>query len=167
MDLLEKMQYTIDLAKQALNKGEMPIAAVIFHENEIISSTYTSEKLDKRFLVHAELKALLEADKQKYPIHVRKEMQLFTNLEPCMMCLGTAMSFFIGEIHYALEAPMDGAVDFARQYWNMPCNGFASYDLPQISKGLLRDESQKLFKEYLKIQKPGPMHDFAKALTLL
>ena len=34
----------------------------------------------------------------RYPLNKRKEMQLFTTLEPCMMCLGAAMSFYIGEI---------------------------------------------------------------------
>jgi len=110
MTVEEKMKVVMELAEKALIDNEMPISAVIFHGDTIVSSSYTSERADKSFLVHAELKALLEADKQGYSIKSRKEMQLFTNLEPCMMCLGAAMTFFIGDIYYALEAPIDGAV---------------------------------------------------------
>ena len=70
--------------------------------------------MDERFLVHAELNALLEADKLKYEIPDRKKMQLFTTLEPCLMCYGSAMSFFIGEIYYSLKAPDDGALNLIR-----------------------------------------------------
>ncbi|MBD3192680.1 MAG: nucleoside deaminase [Candidatus Heimdallarchaeota archaeon] len=167
MDTKQKMQIAIKVAKEALNKGELPISAVIFHGNEIISSCHTSEKEDKRFLIHAELKALLDADRKQYPIKIRKEMQLFTNLEPCMMCLGAAMTFFIGEIYYALEAPMDGAVEFAKQLWKKECKEIPSYQLPKITSGILRVESQELFKEYIRVNKPGPLYDFAKSLALL
>ena len=167
MESVDKMGIAIEVAREALNKGELPIAAVIFYGDQIISSSHTSERLDKRFLVHAELKALLEADMQQYPISKRKQMQLFTTLEPCMMCLGAAMTFFIGEIHYALEAPMDGAVEYAKDFWGKQCVEIPSYGLPTIHSGILRAESQDLYREYLQIHKPGPMYDFAKALSLL
>lgn len=167
MDINQKMKITIKVAREALNKGEMPISAVVFHGDEIISSCYTSEKEDKRFLVHAELKALLEADMKRFSVKARKEMQLFTNLEPCMMCLGAAMTFFIGEIYYALEAPIDGALDFANQFWSKECKEIPAYRLPKITGGILREESQNLFKEYIQFNKPGPMYDFAKSLVLL
>ena len=36
-------------------------------------------------------------------------MELFTNLEPCMMCLGASISSFVGKVCYSLNAPSDGA----------------------------------------------------------
>ena len=32
------------------------------------------------------------------------------------MCIGAAMSFYLGEIYYALESPGDGAVDLVRAW---------------------------------------------------
>ncbi|MNP23356.1 tRNA-specific adenosine deaminase [compost metagenome] len=87
-------------------------------------------------------------------------MQLFTTLEPCMMCLGAAMSSYIGEIFYALEAPMDGAVRYANEYWDKECKEIPSY-------GFHREEVKKLFKEYLIRNKSGAFYDFAETLASL
>jgi tRNA(adenine34) deaminase len=165
VDIQEKMRLTITVAQQALEQGELPIAAVVFLEDEMVSSCYTTDRADKRFLVHAELKALLEADMMKYPVKKRKAMQLFTTLEPCMMCLGAAMSSFIGEIYYALEAPMDGAVSFANLFSKKECNEIPSYRLPRIQGGLMRDDVKNLFKEYVERNQPGAFYDFAASLA--
>lgn len=167
MTVEEKMRFTIKLAEQALECGEFPISAAIFHGEEVISSAYATEKADGRFLVHAELKALIEADLKRPSFKARRKMQLFTSLEPCMMCLGAAMSFFIGEVHYALESPVDGAVSMATGRWSQVQPEFASYSLPKIQGGLLRAESQELFRRYLALSPNSPMRRFAEALANL
>jgi len=165
MNIEEKMKKTIELAEEAVNIGEIPIAAIIYLGDEIISKSFTSEKMDKRYLVHAELKALIEADLKKFPMKERRKMQLFTTLEPCMMCLGAAMTFGIGEIYYALEAPCDGAVSLAKQKWDEDSKEYPGYKLPTIYGGILRDESKQLFIGYTDINKNVPM--FVKHLSSL
>ena len=66
-----------------------------------------------------------------------------------MMCLGAAMSFFIGEIYYDLEAPVDGAAEFAQRFWQENHESIPSYTLPDIYKGLLKTESQEVLREYI------------------
>lgn len=166
MDITDKMKITLDHAKEAMKKGECPIAAIVFLDDEIIAKSYTKEYAEKRFLVHAELNALIEADLKRYSFEDRRRMQLFTNLEPCLMCMGAAMSFFIGEIYYALESPMDGAVELAHQ-WNPNDGGFASYRVPKITGGVLRKESQELFHEFFQISEQGGLKTFANSLALL
>lgn len=165
MKIEEKMNKTVELAQQALVEGELPIAAIIYLDEQIISSAYTSEKLHKRFMVHAELKALLDADCKLYSIEERKRMQLFTTLEPCMMCLGAAMTFFVGEIYYALEAPMDGAVHFAKKFWSNDCSEIPSYTLPRIIGGIQKTEVKGLFREYALRNPESPMYFFALSLA--
>lgn len=63
-DLNEKMKLVINLAEKALEKNELPIACIIFHNNTIVAQSHTSENEDKRLLVHAELKALVELDRK-------------------------------------------------------------------------------------------------------
>jgi tRNA(adenine34) deaminase len=168
MNIIEKMELTIKLAEEAMENGELPISAIIFLDDEIISKAYATEKTDKRFLVHAESKALLEADKKCFSVKDRKRMQLFTTLEPCMMCLGASLSFFIGEIYYALEAPMDGAVKFAQNLLQEECKEIPSYKLPKIEGGILREEAKELFKKYIRENKEGTfMFSFAKSLAEL
>ena len=165
MNIEEKMKKTIELAEEALNNGEIPIAAIVYLGDEIISKSFTSEKKDKRYLVHAELKALIEADLKKFSMKERREMQLFSTLEPCMMCLGAAMSFCVGEIYYSLEAPCDGAVSLAKQKWDKDSKEYPGYKLPTIYSGILRNESKQLFIKYKYINENVPM--FVKHLSSL
>lgn len=64
MTVNEKMKLVINLAEKALEKNELPIACIIFHNNTIVAQSHTSENEDKRLLVHAELKALVELDRK-------------------------------------------------------------------------------------------------------
>jgi tRNA(adenine34) deaminase len=160
------MRLTLKLAEEAMNSGECPIAATVFLDDEIISQGYTKEFSERRLLVHAELNALLDADLKRYPYTDRVRMQLFTNLEPCLMCMGAAMSSFIGEVYYALESPADGAVAVTRE-WNPQSEDFASYRVPSIYGGILRAESKALFKAFADRCEPGGLKAFAEGLAKL
>jgi tRNA(adenine34) deaminase len=166
MDINQKMQIAIDMAKEGLKGNLLPVGAVIFHGDKIISKAYATDVLNKTYLAHAEMNVLWEADNNKYSVKERKQMQLFVTLEPCMMCLGAAMSFFIGEVYYALEAPIDGAVGFAKEFWK-GSSEIPAYSLPKIYGGILRNQSQELFAEYTKQNNSGAMYEFAKTLSQL
>ena len=72
MTVNEKMSLVIALAEKALEKNELPIACIIFHNDAIIAQSYTSEIEDKRLLVHAELKALMELDQKRISAKEKK-----------------------------------------------------------------------------------------------
>ncbi len=159
---IERMNITIDLAEEALAKGEMPISACVFFEDQVIAKAHTSEKSDGRFLVHAELKALLKADILKYSIEDRKKLQLYTTLEPCLMCYGAALSFFMGEIYYSLKAPEDGALSLVNfENFN---SDYMRFQKPSISGGYCIERSKSLFIEYMNIIEDGSMHDFSSQI---
>lgn len=158
------MRQVLALAAEALKQGEFPIAAIVVLDDEIISQATTSEQREKRFLVHAELAALEEADKQHLSFNQRARAKLITNLEPCLMCMGAAMSCFLGEVVYGLESPGDGAVALVRS-WVRAEEDIPGYRVPRITGGLLREESIRLFKDYVACHEPGPMRDWAETLA--
>jgi tRNA(adenine34) deaminase len=160
------MQQVLALAADALEQGEFPIAAIVVLDGEIVSRATASEQREKRFLGHAELVALEEADKQQLSFDERGRARLFTNLEPCLMCVGAAMSFFLGEIVYGLESPGAGAVELVRA-WVRKEEDIPGYRIPKITGGLLREESIRLFDEYVARREPGPMRAWAETLTRL
>jgi tRNA(adenine34) deaminase len=160
------MRRTLALAAEVLEAGEFPIAALVVHEGQVIASATASEQREKRFLGHAELVALEEADRQGLSFEERRRAMLFTNLEPCLMCMGAAMSFFLGEIYYGLESPGDGAVALV-QSWARREEDIPGYQIPRITGGLLREESIRLFAEYVSRRPPGPMRDWAEKLARL
>jgi tRNA(adenine34) deaminase len=158
------MGQVLALAGEALEAGELPIAAIVVLDHEIIAQATASEQREKRFLGHAELVALIEADKRQLSLAERRRAQLFTNLEPCLMCMGAAMSFFLGEIVYGLKSPGDGAVDLVRG-WVRKEEDIPGYQVPRIVGGLLREKSIRLFDAYVARREPGPMRDWAATLV--
>jgi tRNA(adenine34) deaminase len=158
------MREALAVARQGLDKGELPIGAIVVVNGRIIASAHTMERSEGRFLVHADLLALEAADRlQPFP-GKRREAALYVNLEPCLMCLGAAMSFFLGEIYYGLESPGDGAVDLVRQ-WQKKHEDFPGYRAPRITGGILREESIALFQEYVDRHSSGAMWEWAKTLS--
>lgn len=160
------MQRALELAERALAEGEFPIASVVVLDGEIIASAATAERREGRFLVHAEYEALRQADRLGLSLARRRAAALYTNLEPCLMCLGAAMTFFLGRLTYALESPSDGAVEVVSK-WVRPGGDFAEYRLPQIEGGVLRGESLQLFQRYVAMHPPSPMWQWAKSLAEL
>ena len=160
------MRQALDLAASALGQGEFPIAAIVVLDDQIIARATASEQREKRFLGHAELVALEDADKQQLSFDQRSRACLYTTLEPCLMCMGAAMSFFLGELVYGLESPGDGAVELIRG-WARKEEDIPGYQIPRITGGLLREESICLFEEYVARREPGAMRDWAETLTRL
>lgn len=160
----QNMQQVLALAEEGLAQGELPIAAIVVLDGKIISQSTTKEKQEGRLLVHAELLALQMADKLRPFPGKRRNMQLYTNLEPCLMCLGAAMSSFVGEILYALESPGDGAVSLIQQ-WERDKLAFPAYQLPKIQGGICRDQSLQLFERYLEQNPPSPLTEWVIKLV--
>jgi deoxycytidylate deaminase len=67
---------------------------------KVVASAHTQERRQRRLLVHAELLALDEAD--RVPGLKRPESVLYTTVEPCLMCMGAAMTTMVGSVAYAL-----------------------------------------------------------------
>jgi tRNA(adenine34) deaminase len=160
------MRQALRLAEEALALGEFPIAAIVVLDGEVIGQGTASEQREVRFLGHAELVALEQADRLGLSYEQRRRARLFTTLEPCLMCMGAAMSFFLGEITYALESPGDGAVGLV-QGWDRREEDMPAYQVPKVTGGLLREESVRLFQRYVSMQPPGPMRDWAETLAKL
>lgn len=141
------MHEALAVAGQGLDRRELPIGAVVVVDDEIVASAYTQERAQRRLLVHAELLALDQADRVLE--RQRRQATLYTTLEPCLGCLGAAMTVGIGRIVFALESPADGAArlvaewDSERRREDLP-----GYQFPAVHGGVCRDESRELFARF-------------------
>lgn len=164
MTIEEKMRTAIEIGEKSLTNGELPVGAVIFKGDEIIGSAYSSGESKRVFLRHAEMKVLWEVDQMGYSVSDRKSMQLFVTLEPCMMCFGAAMGFFVGEIYYSLSSPIDGAISIFGTDWNVGNSVFKSYNPPKYYSDILPDEGKALLNKYVQLKKEGALVDFCNSL---
>jgi tRNA(adenine34) deaminase len=160
------MRAALRQAQEGLEKGELPIGAVVVLDDEIISAAHTMERSEGRLLVHADLLALEAADKIRPFPGNRRDARLFVTCEPCLMCLGAAMSFFLGEVIYGHESPGDGAVSLI-QHWQRQEADFPGYRVPKIVGGVLRDEAIALFEAYVARHSGGPVWEWARTIAAL
>lgn len=167
MTVEEKMRLALKEGEKSLQNGELPVGAVIFNGDDIIGKAHSSGESNRIYLRHAEMKLLWEVDEKGYTVKERKDMQLFVTLEPCMMCLGAAMGFFIGEVYFSMESPIDGAVSLLNNNWSSNYDVLKSYTLPRCYGGILREEGKLLLKKYIEIKKDGALTDFCKTLISL
>lgn len=158
------MRRTLSLAERALREGELPIAALVVLGGRVIARATTAERREGRLLVHAELLALEAADRLRPFPGRRRDAVLYTNLEPCPMCLGAATSFHVGAVVYALESPSDGAVELVRA-WARDEAAMPSYRLPAMAGGVLREGSRALFRRHVERHPGGgPLVEWARSL---
>lgn len=160
------MREALAVARTGLERGELPIGAVVVLNGGVIASAHTQEVAQGRLLVHADLLALEAADRLRPFPGRRRDAALYVTGEPCLMCLGAAMSFFIGEIVYGHEMPSDGAVALV-QSWRRRERDFQNYRVPRITGGVLRQEGIDLFKEYVERHSSGAMWEWAKTVAAL
>lgn len=159
------MRAALDEAAHGLTEGCMPIGAVLVFEGDVLASAHWSGT-GNGLLAHPEQRVLTEADRAA-TWETRHGSTLYTTLEPCLMCMGAAMSFFVGRVVYALSAPADGATDVHRAWRpkrGHPSGG-GSYAVPTIVGGVLEHESRHLVERWLGAGATGPEADFAR-LTL-
>jgi tRNA(adenine34) deaminase len=141
------MAEALKVARLGLEHGEMPIGAIVVVDDEIIASQYTQERSAQRLLVHADLLAMEEADRQIGKD--RSRGTLYVTLEPCLMCLGAAFTSKLGRVVYGLESPSDGgAAAFVEWEKTRDESAMPGYSLPDLVGGVGRTESAELFARY-------------------
>ncbi len=135
------MKKALNIAENALNKNEFPVGAVIEYQGEIVAEG------ERRFsnvseLEHAEIIALKKLNNLKEidPL----QCTIYINLEPCLMCFGAILINKIKKIVYAYEDIMGGGTFVNVSRKNTPI----LYKDIEVTKGVLRSESIKLFKTF-------------------
>ncbi|MFZ0483825.1 MAG: nucleoside deaminase, partial [Desulfobacterales bacterium] len=131
----------------ALDAGEFPVGCVLVHQNRILATGARKGSMGNfpNEIDHAEmiaLKCLADMDINTD----KKEMVLFTTMEPCLMCLGALILSGISEVVYAYEDVMGGGTG---------CNLTGLTPLYRNQKisivpHILRQQSLELFKAFFR-----------------
>ena len=138
----ELMRAALDVARDGVNNGELPIGAVIADGNgTIVARGYNCAHATQSRVAHAEMMAFANAA-GKFASDDQGAI-LVTTLEPCVMCAGAAMEANIESVIYAMKAPFNGGV--AR------VSGIRTPDarFPRFLGGVLPDESRALLQSWL------------------
>ena len=128
----------IKQAKKAYKKGDVPVGTVIVLNNKIIAKGYNKKEKNKNAIKHAEIIAIEKACKKLKTWHLEK-CELYTTLEPCLMCTGAIIQSRIKNVYYATENPNFGELVNTNEQKKININIFS---------GMYKEESSRMLKEF-------------------
>lgn len=103
------MKLAIAEAKKAEAIGEVPIGAVIVHDEQVIGTGYNVRETTQKAGTHAELLAIEQANEHVGSWRL-EDCTLYVTLEPCPMCAGAIVQSRIPRVVYGARDPKAGCV---------------------------------------------------------
>jgi tRNA(adenine34) deaminase len=143
MNDIDYMRAALDMARQTLAAGEVPVGAVVVLDGEIIGRGFNAPISRHDPTAHAEMMALRDAARHLGNYRL-VDCELFVTLEPCLMCAGAVMHARIARLVYGASDPKTGAcgsvVDvFAEQRLNHHT---------KVSSGVLAEQCGAMLSDF-------------------
>jgi len=132
------MRQAIEQARIARENGDVPIGAVIVHNNQIIAKAYNQREQLQDPTAHAEIIALTQAAAALETWRLNG-CTAYVTLEPCPMCAGALVLARVDRLVYGCDDSKTGAV---KSLYNIVTDGRLNHRLEVIS-GVLADECAK------------------------
>ncbi len=141
---IEYMQMALEEARLAMQKGEVPVGAVLINdEGGVVVRTHNLRETQKDATAHAEILAIREGGKKLSRWRLAG-CTLFVTLEPCPMCAGAIMAARISRLVYGAPDSRAGAVE---SVFNIPGHPSLAPS-PAITAGVLEDECSGILKRF-------------------
>ena len=129
-------------------KDEVPVAALIVKDNELISKAVNKTESFSDPTAHAEMLAIREAGRILGDWRL-KDCTLYTTLEPCSMCTGAILNSRISKLIF-------GAYDLNLGACGSVINLFSDLnkqDQIEVTGGVLELETSKLLKDFFSLKR--------------
>jgi len=149
MELKEKyMREALKEAFKAQQKDEVPIGAVMVHQNKIIARAHNMRQTKQISTHHAEILCIEKACKKLNSWRL-EECELYVTLEPCPMCAGAIQQSRIKKIVFGAYDPKGGF--FGSNFNINEVKGLNHY--PEVEGGVLQEESAQMLKSFFKMKR--------------
>lgn len=104
------MKYALDEAVAAFDADEVPVGAVVVHENGVIAAAHNQREILNDPTAHAEMIAITQAAEALGSWRLLN-CTLYVTLEPCAMCAGAIVQARIPWVIYGAADRKAGACD--------------------------------------------------------
>ena len=139
----EYMRRALALANEALQRGEIPVGALIVNaDGEIVSEGFNLRENEKNAVAHAEIIAIEKACELLGGWRL-KGCTLYVTLEPCPMCAGAIVNSRIDRVvfgAYDMQAGCCGSV--------VNFNAYPFNHAFGITGGVLEEECKSILTEF-------------------
>ena len=139
------MKEALRLAERAAENGEVPIGAVIVHQNRVIAKSFNQTNLLKDPTAHAEILAITQA--AEHLQHDRLlDTELYVTIEPCAMCLGAMIHARVAKLFFGARNVKYGACG---SVVNLLKEGRWNHEIA-VEEGVLKDDAALILQEFFR-----------------
>jgi tRNA(adenine34) deaminase len=138
------MRIALDEAKEALQRGEVPVGAVITTESGTILARARNRTLELNDpTAHAELLAIREASAKQANQRLG-DCDIYVSLEPCAMCAAAISFARLRRLYFGAPDVKMGAVDNGPRFFHQP----TCHHRPEVYGGIAEAHSAGLLKSF-------------------
>jgi tRNA(adenine34) deaminase len=148
-DDLTHLRSALAEARAAEQAGEVPIGAILVHENKIIATGQNRVLRDHDPTAHAEIVALRAAARHFANYRLPPACTLYVTLEPCAMCAGAILHARLARLVYAAPDPKAGACGSVLSVLNHPQLNHKV----EVTTGLLAEECSTLLTNFFRARR--------------
>ncbi len=140
------MTRALDLAREALADGDVPVGAVVVDRaGKVIGMGRNTRERDADPTGHAEIVALREAAAARGEWRL-DDCTLYVTLEPCSMCAGAIVQARVAHLIFGAWDEKAGAVG---SLWDLVRDRRLNHR-PEVTSGVLADESTALLQAFFR-----------------
>ena len=139
------MRHALVLARRAGEEGEVPVGAVLVHNNQVIGEGWNRPIGRHDPTAHAEIMALRQGGVvlQNYRLI---DTTLYVTLEPCVMCAGAMVHGRIGQLVFGARDAKTGAAGSLIDVLHHP----GMNHRVEITEGVLADECSAMLSDFFR-----------------
>ena len=141
------MTLALEEAKKAYDRDEVPIGAVLVHNDtgEVIASAGNQTRELNDPSAHAEVLIIRKTceiqDAQRIP-----NTTLYVSLEPCTMCTAAISFARISKVIFGASDPKGGGILHGAKFYEQP----TCHHKPEVAYGLMAEECGQILKDFFR-----------------
>ncbi len=148
------MQLALREAEKAFDEKEVPVGAVIVHEENIIARAHNQVEILNDATAHAEILAITQASAYLQNWRLNNAC-LYVTKEPCSMCAGAMANSKLGRLVFGVSDPKYGAAGGALNIANFSGH---LHQIP-IKSGVFHKECLMLLQRFFQLQRDNKKTD--------
>ena len=142
------MRRALDQARAAFEEGEVPVGAVVVHDDRLIAAAYNQREGLNDPTAHAEMVAITQAAAVLGSWRLTG-CSLYVTLEPCPMCAGAIVQARLPTVFYGTTDPKGGA---CHTLYSITDDERLNHRATVIG-GVLQDECRAILREFFELQR--------------
>lgn len=136
-------------ARKTFEAGNYPVGAVLALDNKVLGAASDTGKTSKSYINHAEAALFRDYASDLLDNGIpRGKITIYSTLEPCLMCLGTAVMCKTSRIVYIQIDPHGGACGISRS----GLGNRYQHTWPEIIQSPYSDEPKMMIIKFLEDQ---------------